>query len=497
MMHPDATTATTGPAQARPANDVWRSFSPASIYFVLLVMAAAMVFVWQAPQVSGEWTTLGALVVLHVAAGLLPISIYGDSHITVSFVITLVIIVLFGVPGAAIVGLAASVGPSLLKRSLGRKTLPNAALFILADAAAAAAYGVVANVDPETASLGLAAGVALATIVSFSLTAFLISVPYWLTRTLPLRAFWDRHAWLAPQHLAMGAIGYGLAVAEVELGWAGIIAFVVPAFVMRLTMKLYVDKTEQHVERLSRQNEALEKANIDVLRVSDELRVRNIALEVANSEVVAAQEQLLFSYDETLEALVNALDARDQETKGHSMRVSRYMMEVARQLGVRPGSAEWLDMQRGSLLHDVGKIGVGDAILLKPGKLTDDEWLEMRRHPGVGYQMLKQISFLKGAAEIILTHHERWDGKGYPRGLTQDAIPLGARIFVVVDTFDAITSDRPYRRAAPADAARAEILKHAGSQFDPRIVEAFMETYPSLVREMTETNPAWADRQIA
>jgi putative nucleotidyltransferase with HDIG domain len=262
-------------------------------------------------------------------------------------------------------------------------------------------------------------------------------------------------------------------------------------------MKLYVDKTEQHVERLSRQNAELEKANIEVRRVSDELRVRNIALEIANKEVLAGQQQLLFSYDETLEALVNALDARDQETKGHSMRVSRYMMEVARALGVKPDSEQWLDMQRGSLLHDVGKIGVSDSILLKPGKLTEEEWTHMRRHPEVGYQMLKQISFLKGAAEIILTHHERWDGHGYPRGLAHDEIPLGARIFVVVDTFDAITSDRPYRKAKSAAAAQAEILNHSGTQFDPRVIEAFLDIYTALVEEMVATNPAWSGKLSA
>jgi putative nucleotidyltransferase with HDIG domain len=326
--------------------------------------------------------------------------------------------------------------------------------------------------------------------VSFSLTAILISLPYLLSKTYSLHSFWDRHAWLAPQHLAMGVVGYGLAAAYLALGLAGIIAFAIPAFMTRLTMKLYVDKTQQNVEKLRKQNAVLELANIEIRRVSDELLERNLALEKANFEVVQGQNQLLISYDETLEALVNALDARDQETKGHSVRVSHYMMDVARQLGVKPNSAEWLDMQRGSLLHDVGKIGVTDSILLKAGALTDHEWQDMRRHPEIGYHMLKQIGFLKGAAEIILSHHERWDGKGYPRALTHDEIPLGARIFGVVDTFDSMTSDRPYRKALPVSTALNEIIAHRGSQFDPLIVEAFVDIYETLLKQREQLDDA-------
>jgi putative nucleotidyltransferase with HDIG domain len=234
---------------------------------------------------------------------------------------------------------------------------------------------------------------------------------------------------------------------------------------MRLAMKQYVEKTKDNVLKLEEQNKELKVANVNVRRMSDELRD---------------------SYDGTLEALVNALDARDQETKGHSLRVSRYMMDIAREIGVVEGSREWLDMQRGSLLHDVGKIGVSDSILLKPGKLTDDEWELMRLHPEIGFKMLHQVKFLEGPAEIILAHHERWDGKGYPRGLAQDEIPLGARIFPVVDTFDAMTSDRPYRRALSTQDAMNEILKYSGSQFDPRVVEAFLDIYEKWVHMWEE-----------
>ena len=440
----------------------WAKVSPTGLYFATLVCVAVIIFAWQAPQLQGAVPLLAVLVAMNVAAGLMPINIYGDSRISVGFVVTIAIIVIFGIPGAVIVGVAAALGPILVTRRFDSKAIPNAALFVVTDAAAAAAYLIFSDVDPEKVSTGLAAGITAATIVSFGLTAVLISVPYLLMRTHSVTELWERHAWLAPQQIGMGVVGFGLAAAHVSLGLAGIIAFAIPAVLMRVTMKQYVDKTEENVEKLKQQNEQLERANIEVVRISDELRE---------------------SYDGTLEALVNALDARDQETKGHSLRVSRYMMDIARELGVKEGTKEWVDMQRGSLLHDVGKIGVSDSILLKPGKLTDEEWSLMREHPVIGYNMLKQVHFLEGAAEIILNHHERWDGKGYPVGLSHEEIPLGARIFGVVDTFDSMTSDRPYRRALTTQDALNEILKFSGSQFDPLVVEAFLDIYETWVKQ--------------
>ena len=129
---------------------------------------------------------------------------------------------------------------------------------------------------------------------------------------------------------------------------------------------------------------------------------------------------------------------------------------------------------RGSLLHDIGKIGISDKILLKPGKLTEEEWVEIRKHPDIGYRILEKIDFLKGAAELVLQHHERFDGSGYPRGISGEGILLGARIFAVVDTFDAMTSDRPYRKALSYRTAREEIAGCSGKQFDPQLVECFL-----------------------
>jgi putative nucleotidyltransferase with HDIG domain len=204
------------------------------------------------------------------------------------------------------------------------------------------------------------------------------------------------------------------------------------------------------------------------------------SLEARVREKTAALSRTLLdlenTYSQTLWTLVAALDAREHETSDHSQRVVRATLAIARRLGVP--EAEWPDLGRGALLHDIGKIGVPDAILLKPGKLTPDEWVEMRKHPQTGFNILRSVDFLARPADMVLAHQERYDGGGYPRGLAGEAIPLSARIFAIADTFDAMTSDRPYRRRLDVDAARAEIQRCAGTQFDPRASEAFLSLRP-------------------
>jgi response regulator RpfG family c-di-GMP phosphodiesterase len=200
-------------------------------------------------------------------------------------------------------------------------------------------------------------------------------------------------------------------------------------------------------------------------RKSLERRVREKTTELQQA-LVAVET----SYNSTLYALVAALDAREHETSDHSQRVVRYTLAIADRLTVP--AADQPDIARGALLHDIGKIGVPDAILLKPGTLTTEEWAEMHRHPQIGWTILKSIAFLRVPAEIVLSHQERFDGSGYPRGLRGEAIPLGARIFAIADTLDAMTSDRPYRKRVTFAAALREIRGCAGTQFDPQCVEA-------------------------
>ena len=191
------------------------------------------------------------------------------------------------------------------------------------------------------------------------------------------------------------------------------------------------------------------------------------------AELSQALQGIAQAYGNTLAALVHALDAREPETSDHSQRVVRYTLGIARTMGIPDHALE--DIGRGALLHDIGKIGVPDSILLKPGPLTNAEWAEMRRHPEVGFRILENIGFLRPAAEIVLAHQERFDGGGYPRGLAREEIPLGARIFMIADTLDAMTSDRPYRKAATFAQARQEISRCSGTQFDPAVVAAFVK----------------------
>jgi putative nucleotidyltransferase with HDIG domain len=210
------------------------------------------------------------------------------------------------------------------------------------------------------------------------------------------------------------------------------------------------------------------------------LKMENRAYQTNLESLVAARTDQLRkamtdlerSYDVTLEALGDALDLKDAETEGHSKRVTAYTIAIARALGLP--KEEVSVIARGAFLHDIGKMAIPDNILRKPGKLTNDETLIMREHCYRGYQMLRKIPFLSEACDIVYSHQEKFDGTGYPRGLQADEIPLGARIFSLADTLDAITCDRPYRKAQSLDAARAEIKRCSGTQFDPDIVEVFL-----------------------
>ena len=214
---------------------------------------------------------------------------------------------------------------------------------------------------------------------------------------------------------------------------------------------------------------------------------RTVELVLKRREIEELYEKLQFSYETTLEALAAALDTRDTETQGHSLRVSEYTTVIARRMGVK--DPELTEIRRGALLHDVGKIGIPDAVLRKPGKLTPEEWEEMRRHPEIGYRILSGIKFLEPSLPIVIAHQERFDGSGYPRGLKREEIPLGARIFAVVDTLDAMTSDRPYRKALRYEDAREEIIRNSGVQFDPSVVEVFLSIPPEEWKAMHRRNP--------
>ena len=216
---------------------------------------------------------------------------------------------------------------------------------------------------------------------------------------------------------------------------------------------------------------AIEKKHLEVELENYRLHLQEM-VDHRTKQLQSAMKRIELTYDETLQALGAALDLRDTDTAGHSRRVSLYCLELARPMGC--SNEQLKEIARGAYLHDIGKIGIPDAILLKPGKLTEQEMAIMQTHARIGYELVHRIAFLAPAAEIVLTHQERYDGTGYPQRLSKNQIPIGSRIFAVADTLDAMTSDRPYRRALPFSAAREEIIRESSRQFDPEVINVFL-----------------------
>lgn len=222
-------------------------------------------------------------------------------------------------------------------------------------------------------------------------------------------------------------------------------------------------------KRLLQTEEGRRHTSAALQRACDELEMR---VKARTEELAEANFSLNQAYEATIEGWSRALDLRDHETEGHSRRVTEMTLRLAREIGI--SEEELVPVRRGALLHDIGKMGVPDRVLLKPGPLTDDEWAVMRWHPTLACEMLEPITFLHAALDIPGGHHEKWDGTGYPDGLAGEDIPLAARLFAVVDVWDALRSDRPYRKAWPEERVLDHLCSLSGSHFDPQIVRVFM-----------------------
>jgi len=243
----------------------------------------------------------------------------------------------------------------------------------------------------------------------------------------------------------------------------------------------YLLKPFEREQLLNTVSRALENRRLKVENRTYQTNLESL-VKARTDQLQATLRDLQRSYDITLQALGEALDLKDRETEFHSRRVTAYTMAIARQMGLP--NEEVATIARGSFLHDIGKIAIPDKILHKPGKLDPDETAIMQEHCFKGYQIIKKIPFLKEACEIIYSHQEHFDGSGYPRHLKGNEIPLGARIFSVADTLDAITSDRAYRKARSLAVARKEIQDWSGRQFDPEVVEAFQQMPDEIFEEL-------------
>jgi putative nucleotidyltransferase with HDIG domain len=245
----------------------------------------------------------------------------------------------------------------------------------------------------------------------------------------------------------------------------------------------YLPKPFEREQLLNTVRRALENRRLK--RENDAYRTRLEELVAARTQQwKTALSDVKRSYDMTLEALGDALDLKDAETEHHSRRVTAFTIAIAKKMGLPKEEIEVI--ARGAFLHDIGKMAIPDDILHKPGKLTDEEMAVMREHCYLGYKIISRIPFLAEAAEIIYAHQERYDGTGYPRGLKGEEIPLGARIFAIADTLDAMRSKRAYRDAQSIQAARKEIETWSGRQFDPQIVKVFLEMPDNIWEELRD-----------
>jgi len=233
----------------------------------------------------------------------------------------------------------------------------------------------------------------------------------------------------------------------------------------------YVSKPFKLNEVSFAASKALEKRRL-VLENKEYQKHLEKMVEERTSDLKSALLELDKTYNFTLRAMATVLDTRDTETQGHSLRVVSFTLKLAELMRISDKTTLKV-YEYGALLHDIGKIGIPDAILRKPEDLTAAEWVIMKKHPAIGYNLLRRIKFLETSAQIVLHHHEAFDGSGYPNGLSGENIPLGARIFNIADAIDAITSDRPYQKALPFETAAAELRKHSGQQFDPQIIAVF------------------------
>lgn len=438
-----ATSARPGPTEGTRAPRVLIAATAAAALGASLPAAPALL--------QQDWLALAFLGVIAMVSERFDINLYGDSRISISGLFLLTAAIAIGPQAVIVMAPCVAVAGHVGRGRPPHKLLFNASIFLLGSLASAWIYQAGAHTLPAVYRLNEALAAVSAALADYLISSVCVALVIAATSTATPRQVWvEKFAWLFPHYALHGGLAFVLLLAyEGYPGVWGMLGFVAPVLMARLTMKQYVQRTERSV------NELHEK-NASIVLLSDELKK---------------------AYEDTLVALTSALDHRDTETKGHSTRVAEISVALGEILGIGPGSQEWLDLKHGAMLHDVGKIAVPDAILRKPGSLTPEEWAIIRRHPEHGHEIVSEVKFLRGAASLVLHHHERFDGGGYPSGWRGEEIPLGARIFAVADTFDAITYARPYSTARSADRALAEILRCSGTQFDPRVVQALVSWY--------------------
>jgi len=415
--------------------------------FITSLWVATGIGVWQtwALPARDDLAVLIVLVGLTIAGRMWKISLYQRGHTAIYPAIIAAGAIYFGPTTGALLGVVAGLV------HWPWKSHPRKYIF---DAGQHALTAIVVGSLPKSVivwsalppginliATGLMVG-AFVYVISWGLVITVMTLDEWLS---PFQVWKERCAWLAPHFAVYGCLAIGMAKVIPLLGASGLLIYALPLFMMRVLARQFIDHTRDSVLQLREAHEALATEHASLER----------------------------AYGATRTAFSGMLRARDDETEGHSERVTGLARLIGKAMHLAPSDLSALEL--GAQLHDVGKVGVPDAILLKPGKLTAEEWLEMRRHPVLGSELIANIPFLAVALPVVLFHHERWDGSGYPDGLQGVDIPLNARIFAVADVYDALVSDRPYRRGMHPIEAIAIIERDTGSHFDPMVVAAFLE----------------------
>lgn len=441
---------------------------PAAVYIVIISFGGLLLGVAHLSSLGPrEFPSLLPLLALTALAARLQFGVYSQSRVSVSFACIFAIAVLHGAPGAVLAAAVNAVSGQLASRQTWCRFTLSLGMGVLANLAVAHVYHGITGFLDNQQPLVLLLPTLLAGATGYMIRGFLIGLFIFLVENKSGLPVWrETFRWLLPSYLALGVLGLGIALAYQTLGLFSLLPFAIPPAMMHYSMKQYVDRTEAIVRELRDKNEQLERTNTELQR--------------ANQELQQVSGQLRTTYDETLQALMTLVETRGAEAKGHANRVMDIALLIAAELGLREGTEEWRDLRWAALLHDVGKIGVADEILRKPGALTEEEWEQMRLHPHLGFQMLEEVHFLRRAADLVYAHHEWFNGKGYPLGRKGKEIPLGARILAVAEAFEAIVTGRPYREPRLPAEARMEILRCSGTQFDPEVVVAFLLVYPRV-----------------
>jgi diguanylate cyclase (GGDEF)-like protein/putative nucleotidyltransferase with HDIG domain len=404
-----------------------------------------------AAAIFGHSQDIVGLVTIIVLVGLgqvLSLEVEETGSISVSAVGALAAAAIVGPRAAIALAITMSAVEWSARRAVFHQLLFNVGALSLASLAAAAIFAVHLPGQIGTGifvASGLLAGLVYM-VVNMGLVSIAVGVE---GRESPLRVFRERFAWLAPHYAVYGFIAAVIYEAYKPIGAWAIVVFALPLFLMRKTQEAYLKHTQRSAHKLREAAETIQTQNVSLEQANRLLKERSTA---------------------AMESLSATVDARDAYTAGHSRRVQQLALAIGRELGLSHAELELLG--HAALFHDIGKLGIPDAILLKPSSLTDEEWVVMASHAAEGASIINRLGFLSDAVPAIRHHHERFDGQGYPDGLSGEDIPLGARIIHVADAFDSMLTTRVYRPARPAQDALEELRRMSGTQFCPRCVSA-------------------------